>query len=239
MALVTCTECGKQFSDKAPACPECGCPISEMEFAESQATTEESSQGSAPIDLIKSGVSSLLAPGPEIQKVSVVQIDKTNRKFRIKGSVDKNGKKTSLIGGTAKGILAVGTMGMFVAAEKALGSGKKKVGSKEWYNFEDLISYELLEDDAVVTSGGVGQALIGGALLGGAGAIAGGVTGKRIAKKRIDSITIKVTLNDFSTPCTLIPLITKPVKSNSKEYQNAFKSAHEILSILDVITHNK
>ena len=26
MALIKCTECGKSFSDKAAACPECGCP---------------------------------------------------------------------------------------------------------------------------------------------------------------------------------------------------------------------
>lgn len=26
MALIVCTECNKQFSDKAPACPNCGCP---------------------------------------------------------------------------------------------------------------------------------------------------------------------------------------------------------------------
>lgn len=26
MALITCTECGKQFSDRANACPNCGCP---------------------------------------------------------------------------------------------------------------------------------------------------------------------------------------------------------------------
>lgn len=26
MALIRCTECGKDFSDKAPACPNCGCP---------------------------------------------------------------------------------------------------------------------------------------------------------------------------------------------------------------------
>lgn len=30
MALITCPECGKSFSDKAPACPECGCPTSEI-----------------------------------------------------------------------------------------------------------------------------------------------------------------------------------------------------------------
>lgn len=26
MALITCSECGKEFSDKASACPNCGCP---------------------------------------------------------------------------------------------------------------------------------------------------------------------------------------------------------------------
>lgn len=26
MALITCNECGKEYSDKASACPNCGCP---------------------------------------------------------------------------------------------------------------------------------------------------------------------------------------------------------------------
>ena len=28
MALFNCSECGKEYSDKAPACPNCGCPTS-------------------------------------------------------------------------------------------------------------------------------------------------------------------------------------------------------------------
>lgn len=27
MALIICPECGKEFSDRAPACPNCGCPV--------------------------------------------------------------------------------------------------------------------------------------------------------------------------------------------------------------------
>lgn len=27
MSMIICNECGKEFSDKAPACPNCGCPI--------------------------------------------------------------------------------------------------------------------------------------------------------------------------------------------------------------------
>ena len=30
MSLIKCPECGKEFSDKASACPNCGCPISEI-----------------------------------------------------------------------------------------------------------------------------------------------------------------------------------------------------------------
>ena len=30
MALIVCSECGKEFSDKAAACPQCGCPTEEV-----------------------------------------------------------------------------------------------------------------------------------------------------------------------------------------------------------------
>ena len=30
MALIQCSECGKEVSDKATACPNCGCPLAEM-----------------------------------------------------------------------------------------------------------------------------------------------------------------------------------------------------------------
>lgn len=27
MSMIVCNECGKEFSNKAPSCPNCGCPI--------------------------------------------------------------------------------------------------------------------------------------------------------------------------------------------------------------------
>lgn len=150
-----------------------------------------------------------------------------------------NGKKDGIGKSMFKGMLAVSTMGMSIAAEKMIGAGKQKVGNKEWFEYSDLLSYELLEDDSLVTSGGVGQALIGGALFGGFGAVAGGITGKRTQKKKIESLYIKATVNNFSTPCIMIPLITKSTKTSSKEYTVAFQLAHQILAALDVIAHNK
>ncbi|MBE6983601.1 MAG: zinc-ribbon domain-containing protein [Ruminococcaceae bacterium] len=38
MALIKCTECGKEISDKAVACPHCGCPTAEMNVRQSEAT---------------------------------------------------------------------------------------------------------------------------------------------------------------------------------------------------------
>ena len=159
--------------------------------------------------------------------------------FQINGTIPTNGKKTGIIGKSFKGLMAVSTMGMSLAAEKMISGGKAKAGTNKWFPFSALVSYDLLEDDSLVTSGGVGQALIGGAVFGGAGAIAGAITGKKTQKKKIESLYIKVTLNDFNIPCILIPLITKPTKTSSKEYQTIFEEAHKILSVLDVISHNQ
>lgn len=42
MALIKCPECGKEISDKASACPNCGCPSSE--FKEKEANAAEGLQ---------------------------------------------------------------------------------------------------------------------------------------------------------------------------------------------------
>lgn len=221
MALINCPECGKEISDKAPACPKCGCPIENIALP-----TYIKPEQAYPISCTR--------------KIGPVQIDERNRMFRINGSIPVNGKKDGVGKTVFKGMMAFSTMGMSVAAEKIVGGGnKQKVGNKMWYNFSDLINYDLLEDDSVVTSGGIGQALVGGALFGAAGAIAGGITATRKSKKKIESLIIKITLNNFSCPCLMLPLITKSTKTNSKEYSNAFNLAHQILSALDVITHNQ
>lgn len=242
MALINCPECGKEISDQAANCPNCGYPIKSKRFnCDDSAEIEENSN--AIINSIQNFTQNAIENWKDsyhvTKKVGPVKIDEKHMVFQINGTVPANGKKSGIMGKSFKGLVAVSTVGMSVVAEKTLGIGGKKVGVNEWHNFSDLISYELIEDDSIITTGGVGHALIGGALFGGAGAIAGGITGKRVQKKRIESLYIKVTLNSFKNPCILIPLITKPTKINGKEYKNAFEDAHKILSVLDVITHNK
>lgn len=40
MALIKCPECGKQVSDKASSCPQCGCPISGSSVASKPTTAQ-------------------------------------------------------------------------------------------------------------------------------------------------------------------------------------------------------
>lgn len=252
MALIKCSECEKDVSDKASFCPNCGCPveaniepeqtlIAPTETMDSQAKTESAS--SKAWNMLQTGIQATIENNRNAIKatktIGPVQIDENHRMFRINGAVPVNGKKDGFTKTMFKGAMAVGTLGMSVAAEKLVGGGKKRVGNKEWLEYSDLIGYDLLEDDSLVTSGGVGQALVSGALFGGFGAVAGAITGKRVQKKKIESLIIKVTVNNFGFPCIMIPLITRPTKTNSKEYQTAFNLAHRILSTLDVITHNK
>lgn len=113
----------------------------------------------------------------------------------------------------------------------------KNVPCNKIFNFDDIIDFELLEDDISVASGGLGRALVGGVALGGAGAVVGAVTGKKVTKKKITKLFIKLTLNDFDFPCIMITLIDKPVKTSSKDYKKAFNEAHQLLSTLNVMVN--
>ncbi len=82
MALITCIECGKQFSDKASACPECGCPTSEC-IATQEDTGNISSDLSDSVDIEESTeVSSLtyfsatkkLARFKSMKKIAVLEL---------------------------------------------------------------------------------------------------------------------------------------------------------------------
>lgn len=47
MALIKCPECGKEISDKAVSCPNCGCPLKEtiIETEQSKINTRRKNHG--------------------------------------------------------------------------------------------------------------------------------------------------------------------------------------------------
>lgn len=101
--------------------------------------------------------------------------------------------------------------------------------------YEDLLSYELLEDGDSVTSGGLGTAAAGALLFGGTGAIVGGIAGKKKTKKEISSLKIKITLKNVTSAPLYINLLTIKSKNTSLMYKAAYEQAQQILSTLDQI----
>ena len=52
MPLITCPDCGKQVSDQAPACPNCGCPIQTTVSPEKTQTIEATAKSWKGMQLI-------------------------------------------------------------------------------------------------------------------------------------------------------------------------------------------
>lgn len=171
-----------------------------------------------------------------------LQVDSINQLFKINNARSEfvKEKRKGLISKTANVALVVGTAGMSTAI-KATAKGIKKVTRKpdSAYSFNELVEFELLEDGSQITSGGIGRAIVGGVALGAVGAIVGGSTGKRKTKKVIESMMIRVTINDLDNPIIILPIITSKTKVGSKQYVEAFNTSQKIISTLNVIANNK
>lgn len=111
--------------------------------------------------------------------------------------------------------------------------GKKK--NPKVYNYSDIIDCDLIEDEDSITKGGLGRAVAGGLLFGGVGAVVGGITGGKKTKSIVNSMKIKITVNDMTDPVAYVTLISAPTKTSSFIYKTAEKTAHEILSAIAVI----
>lgn len=106
---------------------------------------------------------------------------------------------------------------------------------KEVFAFSNLASFELLEDGEIVTSGGLGRALVGGALFGGVGAVVGGVTGGKRSRNVTTSMSIQLNLRNCHRTTVTIPFIKSEMKQNSSVYKSIRATAGECLSALQTI----
>lgn len=238
-----CSNCGNEFEGKF--CPECGTPAPKAiacPTCGAQITGKFCSECGTPAPVVNahSNVSAEPIRFVVSQQCSSLQIDTEHKLWRvINGNATPFApKKPGMASKLAKGTLAFMTVGASLAVEAAAKGISKASRPMPCYRFDQLISFELLEDNESVTTGGIGQALVGAALFGGFGAVAGGVTAKRKTKKVVNTLTVKLTINDFQNPHIMIPLLAKPAKTNSKEYEIAYTMAQKLLSMLDVITHN-
>lgn len=118
------------------------------------------------------------------------------------------------------------------------------------YNYEDIISVQLLEDNQTIsqksTGRTIGGALVGGVLAGGAGAIVGGLSGSSKNLNLHSSVKVKILLRNSSSPSITIDCFNastmtvegKPVKDGSMEYyiyKQGHDQANRIVDIISVI----
>lgn len=104
--------------------------------------------------------------------------------------------------------------------------------------YEDIISFDVVQNDETITSGGLGSALVGGALLGQTGAIVGAVTGTKITKEVLNYLAVKITTKNKKEPIVYIFLLTAneaKVKANTTRYNYLQLDLEQILSALTIM----
>lgn len=107
MSLIKCPDCGKEVSDKAPACPSCGCPL-----ASSNSTSEP--------EFIDSNNNVIRCP-----KCGGININ-----FQIQEVSSKTKKKkTSLLHKAARATMVLSTAGLWALTPGPDGKERAKVKS--------------------------------------------------------------------------------------------------------------
>ena len=86
MALIVCTECGKTFSDKAPSCPQCGCPTDMVlkDLASKKAPPSAPGSGSRASEIMLSEVKKAREEGRAADRL----FDSRNRSIQMKASTN-------------------------------------------------------------------------------------------------------------------------------------------------------
>lgn len=163
-------------------------------------------------------------------------INKRDRTFQV---IDAQSKITNGTHGLASNLAAITTFGMSRVAEKSFshaGRGLRNLLRSE-YDFSDLLSFELIEDDSTISSGGVGRALVFGAVAGAPGAVVGAITGRK-TKGVAEIMYVAITVNDMDNPTLYVPFITHKTKKSSAQYMEALNSAKSTMSALNLIANN-
>lgn len=109
-----------------------------------------------------------------------------------------------------------------------------KIG-KDIFGYDNLLSFELLEDDQSITKGGSGRAVAGGLLFGGVGAVVGGITGSKKSKGVCNSMKLRVSLKNAHTDVVYINFILTETKTSSSVYKRAQDSAQKCITALETI----
>lgn len=111
-------------------------------------------------------------------------------------------------------------------------------GYSKQYSFQDLLSYDINENNKNVVKGTAGKSLIGGLFFGLEGMIIGGNMSKKI-DDICDNLQLIIRLNDIDTPQVVINYLNNKVNKNSDAYKSMKSNLQEISSNLEYILNNR
>ncbi len=153
MALINCSECGKEISDKATSCPNCGNPINQIFELGNSEKTDYLHFPNLPVNL-------------EIGK----QITNWVGNAVIEGIFDQNENTNTSIPSGKVNVL-IHTHGLQVTSDFYI--ERLKIHHSQIISLKQTSKEELLRKDKSV----IGRAVVGGLILGPLGAIVGGMSG--------------------------------------------------------------
>lgn len=115
--------------------------------------------------------------------------------------------------------------------------------SNRIFTYKDLVSVEFVENGSVINNtvrtSQIGNALVGGLLLGGIGTVIGGLSGEKKQSKIIDSIVIRIIVNDTKEPVFELNFTKNDVSIESKvkqiDYNETIKKARHWHSLIEVL----
>ena len=103
------------------------------------------------------------------------------------------------------------------------------------YKYEDLVAFEIKEDNQSLISGRAGSAVVGGLLFGGIGALAGSSMSRKVQDSICESFELLLTINNMKSPNFKIEFIDKEIRRDSREYEEIMGKAEKVVSIIKLI----
>lgn len=112
-------------------------------------------------------------------------------------------------------------------------TGDIRLMNKEVINIKEITSYELVQNDNVVSKGGLGASVAGGLLFGGIGAIVGSQVGAKHTRQKISIFRIKLITTDFNRPVLYVDLLPLgKMYTDTIMYKTTLEKADKVLSVL-------